>query len=197
MLYLWNCHPQSECFSIMQNIIYFLFDLTLLYPFLQDWWSFISYHELLWPWFLSKVKEALSANSCQCQWNQAGVCYSLLAGLAGNCSVLHTNDGFVNWHLIRQRWLGPSRWGGETNLEKCQTQSFWDATLPVVHGKAGWLSDFGGSALVGAVVSWFGAWSVTSIQCPEIYLWVPLQSVCFLNYFYYHYFFCHDPEDQS
>lgn len=128
----------------MQSIIYFVFDLTLLYPFLQDWWSFISYHQLLWPWFLSKVKEALSANSCQCQWNQAGACYSLLAGLAGNCSVLHTNDDFVNWHLIRQRLLGPSRWGGETNLEKCQTQSFWHVTLPVVHGKAGWISDFGG-----------------------------------------------------
>lgn len=72
------------------------------------------------------------------------VCYSLLAGLARNCSVLHTNDGFVNWRLIRQSELGPSRWGGETNLEKCQTQSFWHVTLPVLHGKAGWLSDFGG-----------------------------------------------------
>jgi len=104
----------------VQNIIYFLLDFTLLHPFLQDWWSFISYHLLLWPQFLSKVKETSSINSPQCQWEQAGVCYSLLAGLARNWSVLHTNDGFLNWRFIRRRELGPSRWGGETGLERCQ-----------------------------------------------------------------------------
>lgn len=151
--------PSLNASQCLQNITYFLFDFTLLRPFLQDWWSFISYQLLLWLRFLFKVKEASPINSSQYQWEQAGVFYCLLAGLARNWSVLHTNYGFVNWHLIRQKELELSKWGRETNLEKCQISSFWYVTLPVLRGKAGQLSEFWGDRPGGvlAAVSWLGA----------------------------------------
>lgn len=93
------------------------------------------------------------------QWKQAGVCYSLLSGLARNWSVLHTNDGFVSWHLSRQRELDLRRWRGETDLERGQTQCYWCVALPALHGQAGQLCDFSGGRPGGVltVVSWLGA----------------------------------------
>lgn len=124
--------------------------------------------------FLTKVKEASSINSPQCQWKQAGVCYSLLAGLAGNWSVLHTNDGFVNWHLIRQGESDLSRWGGETNLEKYQIQSFWYVILAALHGKAGSSVTGGGQPCgVLTVVSWPDPSWVRWSQWTEMYVWMP------------------------
>lgn len=174
-----------------QNMVYFLFDFTLLHPFLQDWWSFISYHPLLWPQFLFKVEEASSINSSPCQSKQAGVCCSLLAGLARNWSVLHTNYGFVNWHLIRQRELELSRWGRETNLVKGRQSPFWNVTLPVLHGRQVFVGPAWWCAYCGELI-----WCLIRDEVMSSYVHMNAFVVCLLFFFFFfflnqhhHYYF--------